>query len=613
MTDDCTQLPSDDYVYGKAKTTGLMGRSENLLFNTQGHFRYKDRLRSSIFHPETDQVLKYHLAEYGVPVVQSSPMFVREVKPESSLKYTLKYRGLRHSEWDFTRPSVSLESGAFTPFHIGYSTLFHYDAFWAFPPTLFYERLQSLWWSFAVQKLLWLTGNNVHVTSRRSIQYDLHVHENSTSKIDATLNYLISFLRNWKCNDVFIRCSKQLFSDLYSHSYMSKHNFHMINNWFSTLDANGYKWPNTTFNTDLKLITSVQLTASEQNKPHLCPAKDCVSRDIEKSYRRVFQKSHFYTNNSDMILLIEFNHPTYSAIPFLEYLYRPAFKNIIYCGPKELDRPYNVDFVSFNGKGGGTLFYTCVAFLLQIAFKVKGILLISDDVIVNFNRWTSIDKSRSVMTYADTDGIRLYDTNKMTRCLTDVYNCTSPPKWWWMTSRKRTNVVRTVYDEIHDLERTDVDVKQALTRVKNNFGSKERMLTAYNDMFYIPQSLAHGYVKYSQLFERHRLFGENAGPTISMFISSPTDIQLEKAIQMPYTADRSRPWVRWHDFEGSHDLMYIHPVKLGKVNTDRNIKKLFCESVILEMIRSMSSVRKTNATKAKTQWKDVLYVRYHFN
>ena len=603
---DCTSPSEDKYVYGKTRVTGLIGRSRSLLFNTHGHFRFKGQHSSSIFHPHTD-VLEYQLAEYRVPSLQSQPMIIREVIPE--LKRGFIHRGLSESACDKTRPPVSVETGSFTPFHIGHSTLFHYDAFWAFPPGIHFERLHDLWWSFAVQKLLWITGNRVHVASMPFVQYDLILSKQATHRANTAFSKFILFLSNWQCNGRFQKCSELLFNAMYKRSYLSTKEFNTIMKWLYILMSNGYVWPNTRFDEDLRRITSVQFTTTEHNKPYPCPRIDCVTNDIETSYRDVYQQSHFYKTNSNIMLLVQFNHPTYSAIPFIEYAYRPAFKHIIYCGPEKLNASYNVNFVMYNGESDGSLFYTCVAFVMQIAFKVNGILLISDDVIINFNRWNLIDKSRSIISYADTDGIRLYDTDRMKRCFHNVYNCTTPASWWWMKKESNMKMLRSLYDDIYDLEHNDSSVQQALKRMKSNFGGKARMLSTYSDMFYIPGSLWQNFIKFSQLFERHGMFVENTGPTITTFISNPKEIQLEKAIQMSYHVNRSKPWLRWPDIEGSLNLMYIHPVKLGQINNNSNVRTLFCRSIIPEIVRSLSTVRKKGITRAPARWKDVLYIR----
>ena len=608
MKGDCSPPPTDRYICRDDHTAGLIGKGDKLLFNTHSHFRLKDQNGSSLFHSETE-ILEYQLAEYHVPTLQSHPMMIREVLNHFDLKHELIHRGFNKLERDYTRPSVTVDNGAFTLFHIGHTTFFRYDAFWAFPPTIYFERLQSLWWSFAVQRLLWLTGSKVHVIAMPFVQYDLQISKRGVQTVNATLSNLLSFLGNWKCNDLFQKCAKRLFKDLNKHSYLSMNELNLVIDWLSILNLNGYKWPKVIVNEETRHITSVQLTRSVESGAHSCPVKDCVTKDVEKSYNVAYQQSRFDKTNYDIILLIQFNHKTYSAIPLIEYLYRPAFKHIIYCGPDEMITSYNVNFVVFNGEDHGALFYTCAAFVLQIAFNVKGVLLISDDVIINFHRWDLIDKSRNLISYADTDGIRLYDTETMKRCFNNVYVCTNPPIWWWMKTTKHTEAVRAAYDDMFELENKDSDVQQALSRMSSNYGGRARMLSAYSDMFYIPQSRGRRFIRFSQLFEKHKIFVENAVPTISSFISNSSDIQLEKAIQMSYGKNRTKPWLRWPEIEGSLEFMYIHPVKLGTVNKDSNIKELFCKSIIPEMIRSLTALNEKNVTRKTTMWDDILYIK----
>ena len=217
-------------------------------------------------------------------------------------------------------------------------------------------------------------------------------------------------------------------------SYFSGDDISRFDKWFNILDSIVYQWPNMQLEFTKRIISNVQLSTS-RHKPKQCPLKGCITPTMENSYNTLFQNSFFYRHNSDIILVIEFNSPTFHAIPFVDYIYRTAFKNIIYCGPnKPFPRMSNIDFITYTAERKGSLFYTCATMVMQMKFDVKGYILISDDVIMNLHRWSLIDKGRNVLTYADHRGIKLFDTGNMKRCLHNT--CTTPPSWVHLNTYK---------------------------------------------------------------------------------------------------------------------------------------------------------------------------------
>ena len=543
-------------------------------------------------------------------------MVIGTIKPSQSREESLIYKSYRKAKWDRMRPGISIDANVFVPLHIGHSTVFRYDALWAFPANVNHQRLQNLWWSMAVQRLLWLTNHRVFIAAVPYVEYDIQTAEDS-GNITSRLNEYMSFLSTWQCRNTFLECAKLLINLLYINSYLKKDDFILMIAWFNHLESVRYKWPNTTgrnVRSHADTLSYVQLTSSPVKKPRICPVKNCLSSEDANSYRSIFQNSNFFQANSDMILVIEFNHPTYHAIPYIEYIYRPAFKHIFYCGPKKLDTKRNINFLTFNGQDNGVLFYSCAALVMQMKFKAKGYILISDDVIINLRGWNLVDKGRTALTYADTDGIRLYDSQTVNRCLPDIWTCTSPTHWPWIRTYEKK--LKALIADINNLTISDLDFRKGFDRMKKYYGGELRVLSAYSDMFYIPQSLANQFIKFSRIFEKHKMFIEIAVPTIVGYISNPNDIQLEKAIQMPYDYSRDKPWLRWKNMKNSAQYMYIHPVKLGNIaQNNSDMIKLYCKSIIPEMIGILSNKTKNYLKRAQLQhamptWNDVLYILY---
>ena len=112
-------------------------------------------------------------------------------------------------------------------------------------------------------------------------------------------------------------------------------------------------------------------------------------------------------DQSDIILLITFNHnPSAHNIEIIQHFYKDHFRNIIFCGNKQISRLLNENrgkfkrfdsftFIDMNDMDRGYYHYYCMSKAIEINFNIKsGILLMSDDVFLKFWNLNSLDKRK---------------------------------------------------------------------------------------------------------------------------------------------------------------------------------------------------------------------------
>jgi len=91
----------------------------------------------------------------------------------------------------------------------------------------------------------------------------------------------------------------------------------------------------------------------------------------------------------DILLVIVFNYPFYDSIPDLIALYKPAFPDLLFCGPPDNTASpdiLTVDIIK------GFLGYECLARAIREHPGFKGYFYISDDVILKY--WNFLDFDR---------------------------------------------------------------------------------------------------------------------------------------------------------------------------------------------------------------------------
>jgi len=148
------------------------------------------------------------------------------------------------------------------------------------------------------------------------------------------------------------------------------------------------------------------------------------------------------------LLVIVFNYPFYESIPHLVALYKPAFPNLLFCGPPHnTTRPdiLTVDIIQ------GFLGYECLGRAITQCPGYQGYFYISDDVILKY--WT----------FPDFDREKIWESSSVTS--SPANGPASNPWYWWNTAYGLSNC------------RTALEVVEKLGLKKENLTGEELLNT----------------------------------------------------------------------------------------------------------------------------------------
>ena len=133
----------------------------------------------------------------------------------------------------------------------------------------------------------------------------------------------------------------------------------------------------------------------------------CSKANVKLTYNTSAFDSIPESSSSDIDLLVTFNHePQALNIETIQHFYRGHFRNIIFCGHKNISRILNENrsqfkrfdsftFIDMNEMNAGYYHYYCMTKAIEINFNVKsGILLMSDDVLIKYWHLNKLDKSK---------------------------------------------------------------------------------------------------------------------------------------------------------------------------------------------------------------------------
>ena len=241
----------------------------------------------------------------------------------------------------------------------------------------------------------------------------------------------IDFLYKWKCIfKKFYLCVIDLSEQMATNNFWDKSEIKSINNWLDDLTIVGYIEPNiTNFNYELSSLNiqdfllngSLKFEISKESfrvkyTPEFQTPIDFNNYFTEAEtklksndkietvkYFKNYCKSNYnlsynvdnidsFQKKKDITLLITFNHfPSLENIKFLYKFHLSYFKKIIFCGRdilsifksneikiKKFDNLTLLEYNTYNGY----LHQYCMSKVIDMNLKTKGILLMSDDVLL---------------------------------------------------------------------------------------------------------------------------------------------------------------------------------------------------------------------------------------
>ena len=544
------------------------------------------------------------------------------------LTKTMNYKKLNIS-FDSTAPSIQYPIYRMAPYN-SQNTFFHYRAFWSLylPHTVTF-RLTDIWRSYWAQRLMWLLDDTVSFLGpnayqlRNSHSYLKDFEEEQAMYLKT--NDLVNFLFEWKClKTSFYSCVLDLSTQMANRNFWLHDEVNSIENWLSDLTQIGYVEPEIV-NFEHESITNLNCTNTFHNINEMVKFHRYNSNEIEYipvRYTPEFKKSGDVDNyccegqmdvkntkldnllyfdrfcrksgvkldlnmssvavNDDPLqisLLITFNHePNSLIIEFLQKFYMGFFRNIIFCGDKRISDVLNESrsrfkrfdsftFIEIYDMHKGFFHYYCMTKAIELNLNTKGILLISDDVLVSPPLMRKLNTSKIWFHY-----FIKCDTEFMLK--NSLYE-----KWiWWSDENLGYAALNNLWKYFEQTNKGMDSLESNILRDflfvldsnKENKNESLQICVSGSDLFYLPKEKFDNFHFMSKLFRKYKVFLEIAVPTLLAGLVPKSDVE----IMYGYYA--------WFEKRMDTNLdTFIHPVKILKMIATENGTQ-FCKLLKME-------------------------------
>ena len=560
--------------------TGLVATSGGIMFDGATHFGC-NRSSHGKHSPST---MSYSLCRHKVAAIQTTAACSGVRTPDPAITSPI---------CDAHAPPVALANARFTPFHFD-GALFTSDAFWALPAALVTDPDESLMWSLGVQRLLWLSGNQVVVRRCRT-----SLSSSASSRLFSTA----ARLNKWQCRATTM---KQCILDLIANNsrLLKEPVTFSYSQWLEVLDKIGYTFPqfSDSFNEGCEnvILHAVDHSVSTLRRhlgaglyapvPNLDPIVKLYSNTCHHHNVTLPNYIHVnfaqpWTQFNDVLLLVIFNNPHYEAIPYVETLYRPFFPNILYCGPGQIDvnrypgvSNFTFSFISYgetpDGHVAGAFSYKCMAMALQMDYAVHGYLAAADDLLLVVH--TLSELVTKAVWYRPKKSIRIGEISKLRECKLGM--CDFYPHWpWW---KDYQNATIDALREIANRRGSSAIMRECYQRLLSENGAADRPNGAVSDIYYIPSKLSQEFLEIVDVFLRHKVFLEIGVPTTIRCLVAPTDVQPLKGVAIWDMETRVQPWLHFKT-KSLVGKSYWHPLKWGFLaRGSTEYSQLYCTKVL---------------------------------
>ncbi len=273
-------------------------------------------------------------------------------------------------------------------------------------------------------------------------------------------------------------------------------------------------------------------------------------------------KNHY----EDILLVIVYHFDGYDSIPQLDSLYRDAFPNIAYCGPKESEN-FKIDIVLKNR--GGLTAYHCLGRAVRYYPGFKGYLYINDDMIVNWWNFGDFDTTKIWQSALIENGHPLRRSGKP-----DIDYKT---KWVWYNSSYGIEQCNQTLYEIKELKPRDWAPEMLLENLLYNGNGQTYCSKGWSDVFYIPSIYATAFADMSEIFYRNKVFLEIAVTTMLRLLDKEENTVKLTGHYLP-DLGKSDGMAFWTHYRT--DIKFMHPLKFHNKKTSKMNKALLKNWVV---------------------------------
>ena len=282
----------------------------------------------------------------------------------------------------------------------------------------------------------------------------------------------------------------------------------------------------------------------------------------------------------DILLVIVYNYPLYDSIPHLIALYKPAFPNLLFCGPPHNTAPSDILTVEVNQ---GYLGYECLGRAIRQHPGYKGHLYSNDDVILKFWNFPDFDRekiweSREFLNHLFSKRVHQYPVLG----------------WkWWNSTYGLKNCRRACEDVANmTLQKENLNGVHLLNTLLKNSKGTLRCFRGRADVLYIPQKHAKAFSILSNMFYRQKVFLEIAVPTINRLVELNENIGRLPGRYIHYQEERRGTDSRffWHLYFTNDDYFFTHPFKLhGRQELDNKLNLVMFRYFLMKQVKELTN------------------------
>ncbi|KAG0097462.1 hypothetical protein BGZ93_002696 [Podila epicladia] len=560
-TDD-DNLPTGNDIILESPTGGVVGyRSDNTTgksVNIYSHFGRPDIWPRGFPLEEIDirrpvsYIPEYESLPGQARDVLAPPMMIQQgladLDPDVDAIFRLTQgQELKKATFCKKSPSIRLAPGTFCPFN-SQNTLFRYDAFWGLvlPITVSF-RVCDIWRGYWVQRLLWDVNGSLGFT-KPTVDQIRNAHNylddyKDELQIYAETSKFIDFLSSWNSTSTDLETRiVDLMKGMAENNFIGDADVDLAERWVKDLQSVGYVFPKVSNYDPVAVETSlkaVQQPLHVQKSRRLSnnALKQCqLEADTDPTMSRIqitLTPEDPSVKFKDILLIVNFNHPTYDAIkPFLS-IYEQYFPNIKIYGPKV---PADLkDVVTEVFYDNGFTGYRSLAHAMEKYPNYSGYLYTNDDTVLNVFQLAKLDQDKVWKKVPDL-AIDLHDHSK------------APASPWFNWNKLES------YDMWNDTTSLTAKQKQRIATFTKVDGPAD--IRAYVDAVYVPARISVELTDVLNRFLKHSVFLEIA-VGLALVAVEPTENWY--SWKEDYLWDGERP--RWREYL-KPGVGMIHPVKL---------------------------------------------------
>ncbi|KAF9367989.1 hypothetical protein CPB97_005078, partial [Podila verticillata] len=436
-------------------------------------------------------------------------------------------------------------------------------------------RVCDIWRGYWVQRLLWDVDGSLGFT-KPTVDQIRNAHNYLDDYMDELQFYsqtseFIDFLDSWKSSSWYLETRIiDLMKAMAERKFIGVGDVNLAERWVKDLKNMGYVFPKVSgyepvkYQASLSEFEEPRLNAQKSRQLSNLALKECQSQahvDPTMASIKITASGERDSRErfKDILLVVNFNHPTYGAIkPYLS-MYESYFPNIKFYGPEV---PADLkDTVTENPYDGGATGYRSLIDAMEKYPNYKGYLYTNDDTVLNVFQIEKLDQDKVWKEVPDL-AHNIHDRSKPHP---NEWHLNRPGVALYMWDKPETG---HMWDDPTSL--TDEQRKRIATFTKVD-GPVD--IQAFVDAVYVPRRIAVELTDVLKRFLKHNVFLELC-VGLALVAVEPTENWQSWKESYLWFEER----VSWRDFMVP-GVGIIHPVKVTQDPAARREIVRFIESV----------------------------------